>query len=487
MASRRIGTVSETELNGRQIDRSLKKHEQWGKPNFTLDWGSSETEAEAHWMLDRHAEIARDILTLDSEEQAKRLKFGHETLDRWFGEFKDPSFAAKRAFVVGRRESAFGRPGADTSESDDFFPSLANEMGGTPRARARFLDHMPPAVLARSGEEGVIVLTQLNPDMEKYAIKHEAAVLGMGLRAIQTATRFTHERGVNILGLAGKIAGQSRFGEFFRTTPGVEGMHTTSGHGGTVDLIDQTVARVMERGDFADEDTVGIIGVGSIGFSTASLLLDDKNGQKSQVRKIVAYDTRPEKVKALQEYDDSGRVEDAGDLLALLQNEKVRVIVSAVTGFIDLNELEKEHGCKIDLAGKVIIDDSQPPCFLQEQIEARNGILQWVVGNDESVDQFATRQGSELSYSKRPFSFGGAGIGLAELSNVFGCEAELAALSSTNKLDLALTRPVTPDEVRVLSKIIRDAGIRASKPQAYGRLIEWSDDRDGNPPSSMAA
>lgn len=456
---------------GETIDLRLRELEHWDKPNFDLDWKQDAGYSRdlAHNMLDEHNEVASALTDVDREERARRLAFGHKTVDRWFNEFADPTYEAKRSFVVGRRESEFDDYG-HPSESDDFFPSLANENGGTPLVRSRFLSYMPSAVLAQSGQEGLVVLTQLSPDMEIYA-KHDPAVIGMGLRAIHMASEFNYRQGVQILGLAGKIAGQSGFGEYFRTTPGVEGMHTTTGHGGTVYLINETVRDAIEREDLGPQRAIGVLGAGgSIGWSTTASLL----GKEYAPEKILAFDTRPDKLhKHLEEKNGAykSRVEEAADILEMFTRADVTIVISAVTTFVDLDELEKKNGIsKLDLSGKIFIDDSQPPCFSQEQIESRGGTLLWVVGEDQSEDQFATRTGGHLTYGGRPFAFGGEGIGLAQYSDVFGCEAELAALSLTGKFGSALRGPVTPEQVEDISAIVHQARIHASAPQAYGKL-----------------
>lgn len=488
--SERLGT-SDLEKNGMLIDAELRRHPDWEQPNLQLDQTSQAAYDKSRRMLDYYNEVTRPYSMITVDERHKRLEHSYRALEIWRHEIVNPSYLGKRAFAVGRRQRMTGAYGS-ASESDDFLPTLANDNGGTPYSRSRLLDTLPPAVLARSGEDGVVVMTQLSPDMETYAKHDLAGTLTMRARAIQQLARFVTERGIELVGLAGEIPGQSGFGAEFRETPGLaHELHTTTGHAGTVWLIKQGVEDLKKRAEYVDETTIGILGAGSIGRAAGEALL----GDGSLARKIVAFDSSKGKVRyQFGAYEHSGRVEEAESMLSLLQSSEAKIIVSAVTTFVDLDDLEREHNTKIDLAGKVIMDDSQPAAFSLEQVESRGGKLMWVIGSDQSADGFATRRGGDLTYSGRPFAYGGEGIGMAEDegeegSTVFGCEAELAALSRAGRLDLALRGRVDfrDPKVQETVEIIQKSGIRTARPQAYGRIVRWGMSTPDDSPSHAAA
>ncbi|HEU5187862.1 MAG TPA: hypothetical protein VFT87_05175, partial [Candidatus Saccharimonadales bacterium] len=167
---------------------------------------------------------------------------------------------------------------------------------------------------------------------------------------------------------------------------------------------------------------------------------------------------KPDRLPALEKLQEKygpDRTEIVEDLLGVIHNSNI--IASAITERIDLDSIDPE--AKLDLTGKVFIDDSQPGCFDRAQIEQRGGHLLWVVGHDPK-GRVSRVHG---------YTFG-TEEGLVGDSN-WGCELEAWLIAKTGRRDLALRGPVTPEKVRAIGEAMKREGIKAGPFQSFGRLV----------------
>jgi predicted amino acid dehydrogenase len=255
------------------------------------------------------------------------------------------------------------------------------------------------------------------------------------------------------MGLGAILPGLTKFGQTIKQ----EGLITTTGHGGTVHLLARTVENAKQQ-FHTNADGIGIIGAaGSIGQASLALLREQIPDQP-----IVTYDVRRKHLQdVLKNPGYSARVTVADSLIEAMKTTSV--IVTAVTSQIDLDK-EDPHG-ELDLAGKVIVDDSQPGSFSRTQVEQRGGKLVWVVGTDTSLDRSLTRS-SDWNFGRE--------TGLASRADVWGCEAEASVIGASGRYDHALRERVRPDTARAIGQLLDSHGVRVSKPQSYGRIVPVS-------------
>lgn len=126
--------------------------------------------------------------------------------------------------------------------------------------------------------------------------------------------------------------------------------------------------------------------------------------------------------------------------------------------------MEHRIGKRVNLEGKVIIDDSQPGSFDREQVEARGGSLVWVVGQDTSKSQALHRKGG--------YNFGET-AGLYGKGAVWGCEAEAASIYLEDRQELAVRSHVTPEMAIAIGGLCRSIGVGVASPlQSFGSPVK---------------
>lgn len=342
----------------------------------------------------------------------------------------------------------------NSSEVTPFLPILDSKFGVSAEVRQRIITNLPPSVLAAyEGDErgkGAVVFTPLFEDMRTDLASNSIGE-NVKLRRdiMQQTSDFVHRRlGARIMGLGALLPSLTHFGDDIKQ----EGLTTTTGHGGTVYLLSETVRQVLEQG--SKNANIGVIGAaGSIGRASsdymlsripeASLNMYDINEAGLQ-RQVASYDREQHRLNIRSSVIDTLRSSD--------------VVVVAVTQIIDLDILDPDK--QLDLTGKVIIDDSQPGSFDRMQVEARGGQLRWVVGHDGSSGKPLHRVGG-YNY--------GDGVGLLNSGDVWGCEAEVAGLALLRQDELAIHQAVSVDRAQRIGAILRSIDIDVADPQSHGR------------------
>ena len=399
-----------------------------------------------------------------------------------FAEGTFNNFESNDSMVLGREiDRAFVVPlrvdrDSDQFESDSrpFYPLLDSRFGVSPSVRFEAIRGVPPAVIdtatksKNSGETGALVFAPLFREMvddlrpEPGNISQEVALFRAAANIITATAIFTHHKiGAKVVGLGATIPKMTNFGLALKEIPGMESLVTTTGHGGTIYMVAETAKKVFEETSTVDDGKLGIIGgAGSIGWSTTVTAMD-----MFKDRTIHSYDHRPTVLlERVAGHSESDRIVLEDNFKDVIRNSNV--IISAVTVPIDLDVEDPEK--ILDLQGKVIIDDSQPGCFDSGQIEARGGKLIWVVGEDDSRNSFATRDG--LFTNGVPYNYGDK-AGLYGEKSDFGCGLEAAVIAKYSAYEDAIRGEVTPDNVKIIGKHFKNAGIRVAPFQAASQPV----------------
>lgn len=316
----------------------------------------------------------------------------------------------------------------------------------------------------RRSERGALVIAPLYQDMN-IDIGDDAERLNLAYTALEASVRFAHHKlRSSVIGLGALLPQITKFGSLLSSIEGADARTTTTGHGGTVHLIVETVRKVLEVPSIRErfDGTVGVIGAaGSIGWSSIATIR-----HLLPEMRIYAFDTRVRKLAERLGDDPTSGVVVAKDLFEVL--ESTDVIISAITSVIDLDEEERLFGRPTNLQGKVIIDDSQPGSFHREQVESRGGSVVWVVGRDASPSGFMTRDGRYTDGV--PYNYGDRS-GLYGAESEFGCGIETAVIAQAGAYDKAIQAPVTPDDVKKISELFGTAGATVAEFQSFGRPV----------------
>lgn len=404
-------------------------------PHWALQYGTYDRAA----MLSKVEDLARasDGAATEAEVDSS-VEFIHRTFDRWEGR-SDERVEGDYCFVVPPRISRSSDVYA--AEVEPFLPVLRHFPVDI---RQRAFVGLPPYLVDRYGRGergGLMVYTPVFIDMVGDLEFGDALEVARRCVAdsVSFAQRFT---GVRVAGLAATLPNLTDMGR----AVACDGVVTTTGHAGTVWLI----AEIVSQGASAAAGTgIGIIGLGSIGASFAHLALELDLADTVHV-----HDTRPvvaaNVTETLGEKFGSHRVHNHRGLEELLP--KSQVVVAAVTTPIDLDTVPDDL-----VAGRMFIDDSQPAAFDAYQINAKGGQLRWVMGQDLTPGQLVSRRGID---GRRPYNYGDD-CGLTDANTLWGCEAEAAAISLTNRLDLALDRRVEPRDAVAIGELWSELGIAA--------------------------
>lgn len=363
----------------------------------------------------------------------------------------DGSFAFVVPTRLSRKSTEYG---AEVEPIMPVLRYLPNEL------RAAFAVGLPPLILDTYSEEadgkrGYLVLSPIWTDMMEdlpLGEAYEAAV-----KRVNDTVNFAYGRlGAEIQGLGAIIPALTKFGQTIEHDKVI----TTTGHGGTIQLIMNTMERaVAEEYITAGQlDKIGVLGLGSIGESIAEITRD-----RLPDAEINVFDIREEKTAKVAK--SIGGIA-ASSIAEVIRNSEV--IISAVTSHIDVEELGLTAE---DLEGKLIIDDSQPCSFTPEQVEKLGGTVAWVIGRN--------------SIERTSYNFGGS---MADpTKEIFGCEAEAATLASKYRdlqkagvtredalstvNEIALQGPVNPDKVRAIARVFDEYNVAAAPLQAFGKYL----------------
>lgn len=279
---------------------------------------------------------------------------------------------------------------------------------------------------------------------------------------VNDAVDFAQERlGVDIVGLGTVLPGLTRYG----TTITNQNVITTTGHGGTLQMVRGIVKREeAKRG--APYKNVGLLGLGSIGKSGAYLntqdypnathhVFDSRPATNEEVGGRLASGSRAEVIVAQSERE----VIDSSD-----------VVISFIAGTLDLDAI----GVK-DLRGKLLVDDSQPRSIDPWRIRELGGTPADVIAYD--TQGIAVREGYDY------------GETLADAKrSLFGCEAEAATLAAYLQdlrergmpeeaakrvvARVAIRSAVTPKSASLIGTLFRKFGIQPDALQADGKYLE---------------
>jgi hypothetical protein len=343
---------------------------------------------------------------------------------------------------------------------------------------------LPPFVVDRYnvdeyGQRGYMVLVPAFADMFPQLGRKEA--LARSAEMANEAVRLVHKvLGIDIVGLGASLPGLLHYGDAIRDPDVV----TTTGHGGTIALIIDTMHTLGERGELDSKalQDIGIIGLGSIGDAIARIvatlypdatirICDTDAGKRGKTHSALSAIRRGGRRRGmLRGRGRDDRVIETADAREVLTHS--RLVISAATHPIDLTGIESLR--------VTLLDDSQPGIASMSQIEDLGGRYLWVVG--ESLDGTFERATG--------WDFGGTLMRRGK----FGCECECEEVSAerqrvfrelvqrgfdpeaARRMSLeaariwAIRRPVEVEDVMRFSDLFRQHGIGAARtPQAEGR------------------
>lgn len=421
--------------------------------------------------------ICPDADELDSAYY-KSWRFVNSAFDFYSGR-REIGRAVARAFVVPMRSDRDNE--IHSSESTPFYPLLdPNKFGVNSEIRMRTMYGLPPTILdtylksPRDNETGVLVLSPLHSDMARDIVtnpndlKQKITLMEVAGRILEQTVQFAHHRlGAKTIGLGATLPrpGITDYGNVLRAFRGMESLVTTTGHGGTVYMILETVREVMRAESIDSSGPIGIIGgAGSIGWSStvaAHEIIGDHD--------IVSFDKNLESLRGKiagykSEKSVNTDISVASSAVDVLK--RTNVIISAITGRINLDAVDP-YG-NLDLSGKVIIDDSQPGCFDREQVEARGGKLVWVVVEDGSENGFMTKDGMHTGGVGYDY---GKSSGLVGQASEFACSWEAGVIAKHLAYEKAINAPVEPDNVLEIGELFKQSGARVAPYQSVGRRV----------------
>jgi hypothetical protein len=369
----------------------------------------------------------------------------------------EPEFEGSFCFVVPTRLER-GSP----QYSDEIVRHLPLLRHVGPATRQRVLAGICPCVIDTyrpdgSGRRGAMVLAPLFKDMSTD-LSDPLQAVEVGFDVIADTARFVRERlGGTVMGLGATLPLLTRLAaNYLGKTLSVPGLAITTGHGGTVWLLNETIKLARAELPALAADNVGIIGTGGIGRSTADYLLTD-----DPVARVVLYDSDAARLRRVA--DDLGarhgnsRVATSRSVRDIFRRRGV--IVSAVTSPISLGALESAG---LDLHGTFVVDDSQPHAVSREAVEAKGGHVAWVIGEDRSDRGALTFEGG--------FDYGGWGP--IRSCEIWGCEAEAGSIFLQRAPEAAVTKTVTPEAARRIGQLCSSSSIGAAPLQSFGRYIE---------------
>jgi hypothetical protein len=405
----------------------------------------------AHYLRERHP----DFIT--NEEVAATDSFVTSTFTMW--NYKDRGVVTNMhdgsfAFVVPPRTSRV------TPEYGDELADLVHGLRFVePKHRAAMLRGIPPWVVDRyqtdeRGRSGLLICANVSGDLQVDLAKDSMGTMRRAAQdMINDAVDLAADGfGAFAVGYGATFPGLMNFGEKTRRKDVI----TTTGHAGT---IAQIVEAIEHQYSNRDELTrLGVIGLGAIGGPAAEVLSQLYPGAR-----VTLLDTIASKMKKL-DLKYPGRFEQAGNVRELI--EESDVIASFVTTAIEL----RKQGIT-NMEGKLVVDDSQPAQFNAQEVRDLGGAVLWPIATDENG--IVVRE------------FCGYGDLMANrLSDLFGCEAEVASLISEmywledNGVThnhakalvarMAITGAVTAQQVLDTRERMQAHGIVASDPQSFG-------------------
>lgn len=415
----------------------------------------------------RHQALADLALSTCSESSrsvvAQSIESGERFIENTFTSYmeqKHPDNMPETsfAFCVPMRTSAHLRNFNFSSEVSQFFPVLDHLKGLSPFYIERLGISVAPTILERyqsnaEDKAGVLLFAPISPDIMQLIKGWRKYIHGTQVRntvekiVADTVGYANNVLGASVVGLGATLPAITRFGQRIPQSARGE-MAITTGHGGTVHLIAETV-NSLRKGYIEHNGTFGIIGCGSIGFASAEAL-----ATRFPESRFAICDTDTERIGRVREWLHGMGIKDvlvrrnAGEVI-----KEANITVSAVTTDFMLPEG--------DYAGKAIVEDSMPSHVPQEFFESRGGMVAWVIGQDDSRDGILTPLGG--------YTYGGS---FASPKNIFGCAGEAASVSESKDNSNAISDRVTPDDVKRIGRLFVEYGFTVSEPlQRAGQHI----------------
>jgi hypothetical protein len=402
--------------------------------------------------LTRATDLPADVIGRDLDASLRCMA---AAFDLYEGR-STPEFEGSFCFAVPTRIARGTAQYSD--EIIEHFP-LLRHVG--PATRQRVMAGICPCVIELyrpdgSGRRGAMVLAPLFKDMNEDLVD-PVRVLEVGFDVIASTARFVRDRlGATVMGLGATLPLLTHLAaKYLGKGLSVPGLTVTTGHGGTVWLLNETIKVARRDLPVAGDDNIGIIGTGGIGRSTADYVLSDEPGAG-----VVVYDRDPVKLRRAADHlaarHGRSRVAAARSVYDILRRRGI--IVSAVTSPISLTEPEY---AALDLHGTLVLDDSQPHAVSREAVEQRGGHVAWVIGEDRSECGALTFEGG----------FDYCGWGPIRSREIWGCEAEAGSIYLQDAPDAAVTKAVTPESARRIGDLCASSSIGAAPLQSFGRYI----------------
>jgi|GEM_PF-820638 len=381
-----------------------------------------------------------------------------------------PDADGSHAFIVpirtGRDHENYG---PEMDQSIPAFRYLPNQL------RAQMLVGLPPFVIdtyePQNGKRGYLMWAPVSEDM-RHDLGESISVQSKALNQnINAAVDFAYHRfGVTHVGLGASLPSYTKFGQKITN----ENVTVTTGHGGTIALINKIVASTLEKTlpeSDGNPQAISVLGLGAIGMRIAEI-----TAQQYPDAKIHVYDPNPRLVeRALASSPNMVAATDETEAIMSSQ-----ATISAIAG--KGAKLDLEAFGITDLEGRVIIDDSQPGSVDPLQAEKLGGAVVWVIGSD-----------TEGKIVRRGYDYGTMNNSHTDL---FGCEAEVGSQALYEEelrrrglpekaiagivSKVAVREAVTLQKVRYTSALFTKYGIHPSRPQAFGRPVRI-------PPLGLAA
>lgn len=395
-----------------------------------------------------------DASMIDSE-LAISLERTNKTFDLYEG-IEAPDFDGSFAFVVPTRIDS------QVSEyGDEILPYLTLLRHVDNFTRQRLLAGTCPWVLDiyqpdSNGRQGAMIFAPVFKDIQTD-VKDPIEALATTSDIISDTITFARDRlGIEVAGLGATLPLLTYMAKkYLGKELAVDGVTTTTGHGGTVWLINETIRQARNELTLPDSNTVSVIGTGGIGKSAADYILSSDPDSLVQL-----YDIKPQKLQSVAEElrakYGTNRVQASDNIRTLLNNKGI--IVSAVTSPIALNGPGNDN---LDLRDSFIVDDSQPHGVDRTEVEALGGHVGWVIGKDGTTTRSLTFVNG--------FSYGGWGP--AKGNEVWGCQAEAGVVFLGDAKEAAINEAVTPESAHRIGQLCTDLGIAAAPLQSFGRYI----------------
>lgn len=229
----------------------------------------------------------------------------HKTVDRAFRDYRSKELEpAEYTFLVPKKiERLEGKTPTDgcISELDLHMPIYSQRHGIDANIAQRGVVGMPPVILSHknaspvANQRDIIVCSPLETSMlADYVSSPNKAINALQQaklmrdlqKNIQTSMKFIKKMGCRVVGLGATLLtpALTNFGQRIKTS----GVTTTTGHGGTVHLVAETVTASVAHLGKRSRSTIGIIGAaGLIGSSTLAVIR-----KRMPEFDIVAYDVR---------------------------------------------------------------------------------------------------------------------------------------------------------------------------------------------------